>query len=55
MTVAEIYALARVIAGTDATGLPDATAQSLLRIAYRDLVNTIKTQINEDFFYDEWT
>jgi hypothetical protein len=55
MTVAEIYALARVIAGTDSTGLPDATAQSLLRIAYRDLVNTIKTQINEDYFYDEWT
>ena len=55
MTVAEIYALARTIAGTDSTGLPDATAQSLARVVYRDLVNTVKTQLNEDFFYDEWT
>ena len=55
MTVAEIYALARTLTGTDSTGLPDATAQSLVRIVYRDLVNSIKTQLNEDFFYDEWT
>jgi hypothetical protein len=55
MDVSAIYSLARTITGTDSTGLPDATAQLLLRISYRDLVNAIKTQVNEDYFYDEWT
>lgn len=55
MNVATIYSTARTLAGTDSTGLPDATAQTLVNIVYRDLINNIKTQVNEDFFYDEWT
>lgn len=55
MDVSTIYTSARLLASVDSTQTPDATMQVFLRRTYRDLVNAIKTQVNEDFFYDEWT
>ncbi len=54
MNVQSIYSLARTLSGTDSTNMPDATLLPILQISYHDLENTIVTQVNEDFFYDEW-
>ena len=55
MQVSDIYSLARTLTYSDTSNMPDADAQKYLRLTYRDLINAIKAQVNEDFFYNEWT
>jgi hypothetical protein len=35
--------------------MPDATLLTITNVTYRDLINIIVSEVNEDFFYDEWT
>ncbi len=55
MDVSAIYTLARTLTYTDSTQMPDATLQTFANIVYHDLENVIVSQVNEDFFYQEWT
>lgn len=55
MTAAELYSLTRKLTGTDATTLPDADLQDYMRISYRRLVGKVRSSVDENFFYDEWT
>lgn len=50
-----IYAFARNLTGTDSSNMPDATLLTYLNIAYHDLEKVIVSEVNEDFFYTEWT
>lgn len=54
MDVSNVYTLARTLSYTDSTQMPDATLQVFANLAYHDLENTIVSQVNEDFFYNEW-
>jgi hypothetical protein len=54
MTLAEIYTMSRLNTGTTSTNLVDATLLTITNVTYRDLINTIVSRVNEDFFYDEW-
>lgn len=55
MDLAAIYTMSRLNTGTDATNMPDATLLTITNVTYRDLINTITSQVSEDFFYQEWT
>lgn len=55
MDLAAIYTMSRLNTGTTSTNLPDATLLTITNVTYRDLINTIVSRVNEDFFYDEWT
>lgn len=54
MDVSAIYTLARTLTYTDSTQMPDATLAIFANIVYHDLENCIVSQVNEDFFYQEW-
>lgn len=47
--------MSRLNTGTDSTNMPDATLLTITNVTYRDLINIITTEVNEDFFYQEWT
>lgn len=55
MQVSDIYTLARTLTYTDSVQVPDATLAIFANLAYHDLENTIVSQVNEDYFYQEWT
>ena len=55
MDLAAIYTMSRLNTGTTSTNLVDATLLTLTNVTYRDLINTIVSRVNEDFFYNEWT
>lgn len=40
---------------TNNANLPEATLLTITNVTYRDLINIIVSEVNEDFFYDEWT
>lgn len=46
--------MSRLNTGTTSTNLVDATLLTITNVTYRDLINTIVSRVNEDFFYDEW-
>lgn len=53
MNLAEIYTMSRLNTGVTSTNMPDATLLTLTNVTYRDLINTIVSRVNEDFFYNE--
>lgn len=58
MNVSSIYSLARILSYTSSSQTwvsDDATLQIFANLVYHDLENTIVSQVNEDFFYNEWT
>lgn len=55
MNLDTIYTMSRLNTGTDSTNMPDATLLTITNVTYRDLINIITTEVNEDFFYQEWT
>lgn len=55
MTLAEIYTMSRLNTGTDNMNVPDNVLLTITNATYRDLINTITSQVSEEFFYDEWT
>lgn len=55
MDVDQILDLAHSDTGTTTTQIPDATLITWINIAYHDLVETIKNEVDPDFFYDYWT
>ena len=54
MDVSAIYTLARTLTYTDSTQMPDATMAIFANVVYHDMENCIVSQVNEDFFYQEW-
>lgn len=54
MDVSALYSLARTLTYTDSNQMPDATLAIFANVVYHDLENTIVSQVNEDFFYQEW-
>lgn len=55
MNLAEVYTMSRLNTGTNDQNMPDATLLTITNVTYRDLINIITSEVNEDFFYDEWT
>lgn len=47
--------MSRLNTSTDSTNMPDAVLLTITNTTYRDLINIITSEVNEDFFYDEWT
>ena len=54
MNYSSINALVRSLTSTDATNMSDATLLTFANTVYHDIENVIVSQVNEDFFYDEW-
>lgn len=55
MNLSEIYTMSRLNTGTDSSNLQDATLLTITNVTYRDLINTITSEVNADFFYQEFT
>jgi len=55
MNQSEVFSMSRLNTGTDSSNLPDATLLTITNVTYRDLINTITSEVNADFFYQEWT
>lgn len=47
--------MSRLNTGTNNQNMPDNTLLTISNVTYRDLINVITSEVNEDFFYDEWT
>lgn len=54
MNLSEIYTMSRLNTGTNDSNMPDATLLTITNVTYRDLINVITSEVNEDFFYQEW-
>ena len=46
--------MSRLNTGTNDSNMPDATLLTITNVTYRDLINVITSEVNEDFFYQEW-
>lgn len=46
--------MSRLNTGTNDNNVPDATLLTITNVTYRDLINVITSEVNEDFFYQEW-
>jgi hypothetical protein len=54
MDLSSAFTLARLNTGTTTINLSDDNMLILANVVYRDMINSIVTKVNEDFFYDEW-
>lgn len=55
MTLDEIFSMSWLNTSTNSSNMPEATLLTITNVTYRDLINVIVSEVNEDFFYDEWT
>lgn len=55
MDLSSIYTMSRLNTGVTSINMPDATLLTITNVTYRDLINTITSRVNEDFFYNELT
>lgn len=55
MDLSAIYTMTRLNTGVDSSNMPDNTLLTITNVTYRDLINSITSQVSENFFYQEWT